>query len=127
MRKKLVALMSAGLLLTGCGATTAAEPTTTPAVEPTQASEWEGVTFCNAFENERENYQEAMDGDAVNVSELASYREWADALKDTAPTQVAEDVAAFTAPIYMTESGPVDLIGLFAAGNSLGQHCALNG
>ena len=86
------------------------------------------MTFCETFEDQREEYQSALDNDeGVQVSDLsANYRDWSDALKVSAPTETAEDVAVFTAPIYMTESGTVDLVTIFSAGNSLGQHC-ING
>lgn len=83
------------------------------------------MTFCETFEDRREAYQSALDSPGgVRVADLsAEYREWSDALKVSATPEIAEDVAAFTAPIYMTESGTVDLVAIFGAGNGLGQHC----
>lgn len=128
MRKKLIALLGAGILLTGCGAAaTSGEPSPTPTTTPSEdvADAWDGMTFCETFEDQREAYQSALDNpDGVRVADLsAEYRDWSDALKVSATPEIAEDVAAFTAPIYMTESGTVDLIAIFGAGNSLGQHC----
>lgn len=130
MWKKLIAVVGVGLLLAGCSApATSGGPTATPsAPKETPSSEPEAANFCDEFEERRTEYQEALDGqDGVPVSDLASFRSWSDSLKLNAPVEVAEDVAAFTAPIYMTESGTVDLLGLFNAGNSIAQNCILNG
>lgn len=128
MRKKLIALICAGLLLAGCSTAT---PGATGTIEPsaTESDAASEVTFCETFEGQREEYQAALDNpDGVRVADLtAAYREWSDALKVSAPTEVAEDVATFTAPIYMTESATVDLIAIFNAGNSLGRHCVMEG
>jgi len=131
MRKKLIAVVGAGVLLTGCsGATPEAE--SSPAVSettasPSTASKWDDMTFCEAFEDQRSAYQDAFDNqEAVHVSELAAeFNEWSDKLKISAPVEMAEDVATFTAPIYMTESATVSLIDVFAAGNSIGRHCIM--
>ena len=131
MRKKLIAIVGAGVLLTGCsGATPEAE--SSPAVSDTTASpsttsKWDDMTFCEAFEDQRSAYQEALDSpDGVRVSELeAEFNEWSDKLKTSAPVEMAEDVATFTAPIYMTESATVSLIDVFAAGNTIGGYCIM--
>lgn len=129
MRKKLIALLGAVVLLTGCSGSTAPEDSSQPSPPVTESSEPAGMTFCETLEDQRTEYQEALDNpDGVSVADLsATYREWSDALKSSAPTEVAEDVATFTAPIYMTESGSVDLVAIFGAGNGLGQHCATEG
>lgn len=87
------------------------------------------MTFCETFEDQRNGYQEALDSpDGVRLTDLSeAYREWADALKIAAPPEVAEDVATFTSPIYMTESGTVNLVEVFNAGNDLAVHCIANG
>lgn len=129
MRKKLIALIGAGLLLTGCSATgETGAPTPQATSSPTpqaQGSKWDEMTFCKAFEDQRETYQESLDSpDGVRVSELAAvFNGWSDKLKLSAPTEMAEDVATFTSPIYMTESGSVSLIEVFGAGNSIAGYC----
>lgn len=86
------------------------------------------MSFCNAFEDQREAYQGVLDSpDPVSTSDFDPYRDWADALDGSAPPEVEDDVKAFTAPISMTQSGNVDLIEVFAAGNSIGAHCVMTG
>ena len=131
MRKKLIALIGAGLLLAGCSSAPAAQeasgtkPTPKPTV--TQTSMWDSMTFCEAFEEWRTDYQEALDtGESAQVSEQASIRKWSHPLREKEPTESSAAVEEFTAPIYMTESGTVDLIGLFNAGNDIAGDCIGN-
>ena len=131
MRTKLIALIGAGLLLTGCSAGEtggSTEPSTVPSSTPAQANAWADMSFCDAFEDQREDYQSLLDNpDAVSTSDFDPYRDWASAIEDSAPAEVAPDVETFTSPISMTESGTVDLLEVFAASNSIGAHCVMEG
>lgn len=131
MRTKLIALIGAGLLLTGCSAGETGspeEPSSAPSATPTQANAWEDMSFCDAFEDQRENYQAVLDSpDAVSTSDFDPYRDWATAIEETAPAEVEQDVDTFTSPISMTQSGNVDLLEVFAAGNAIGAHCVMSG
>lgn len=129
MRKKLIALVGAGILLTGCsGPTPDAEATpdaSETATSTAEVSKRDDLTFCEAFEGQRAAYQESLDNpDGVHIEELAAaFKGWSDELKISAPAEVAEDVSTFTAPIYLTESGTVSLIDVFEAGNNIGGYC----
>lgn len=82
------------------------------------------MDFCAAFREWRTDYQDALDapGDK-NVTDLATFKKWSDALRSKAPDDVAEEVATFTEPIYMTDSATVNLVELFSAGNGIEVHC----
>lgn len=125
MRKNLIALVGAGLLLTGCAATAAPVPQTPVATTAAAAD------FCEVLESNEVEYRELMNGDQIRASQLADYSEWATSLEDSAPIDVSDDLDAYITPIRAaetaTEDQSIDALEWTQASNRLNQHCIISG
>jgi len=126
MRKKLIALIGAGVLLAGCASTVDPEPSTEEAAP---------LEFCDELDTRNNDYDGAMTSTAtVMVKTLVSFGPWADRLLESAPDDIKDDVVAYLSPIREAEEAPdgftmdkLDAIEWSSGHNAVNIYCVSNG